>query len=275
MTHEEGKHTEESKVTSEAIENGVNGEKESESVPPATLVQKLGIVFLLVIFTTIPLYLGYVEFRRVEGKLQAEITVPLHVSSDLILNAGPSSFWYDKDAKRLHHRGPIDDKRKKELLSLIPSELVKDGDTQKQAVHGYSEAIDMLAYKSNKSTETFIVSLLILGGLSGWLGVQLRSISNFIGVACYKNELDVNRWWPWYVVRPVSGFLLGAVMVLIIDAGLFQAAEMNLTRTSWWIGAAFLAGFGANEFTERLRDVSRTLFGQSSGTERSATRKMA
>jgi len=105
--------------------------------------------------------------------------------------------------------------------------------------------------------------LLILAGLSGVLGVLIRSIGNFVRIACFQNTLDVHRWWPWYLMRPALGFLLGLLSVLIIQARIFLPNTGSSTGTIWWLGIAILVGFGAEDFSARLRLVSQTLFGKS------------
>ena len=221
--------------------------------------------------TTIVLIIWFYALVRYDKKLQTEFTVTWNAPPNLSLKSGPSSFWYDKQTKELHYRGLIDDKLKEELISL--TNVNQDSEPQLQkAVRDYSEAIDKLAYQSNEAAERLIAYLLFLGGLSGMLGTQLRSMTNFVGIACFKNQLDVSRWWPWYAIRPMVGFLLGVILVLIIEAGLFSIGETKPIGTNWWLAVAFLAGFGATDFTDRLRLLSKTLFGNSSPSD-SADRK--
>jgi hypothetical protein len=229
----------------------------------ATFHQKVWFALVLCSGTAILLGLWFYTVGRVEKKSRVETTVKLNAPSDLFLRPGPPSFWYDKQSNKLYHRGPIDDKTKEQLMGL--TNIGESGDDrQKEAARAYSEAIDQLAYQANKDSELFMLYILFLGGLSGVLGVQLRSIVNFIGVACFKNELDVSRYWPWYWTRPMVGFILGVVSVLVIEAQLLIHNEAARAGTAWWLAVAFLAGFGASEFTDRLRLLSQTLFGKGS-----------
>jgi hypothetical protein len=87
---------------------------------------------------------------------------------------------------------------------------------------------------------------------------------NFLGVACFQNNLDIKRWWPWYVIRPPAGFIFGLSAMLLLQVGFFQP-ETNVPDTvTWGIVIALLAGFGASEFADRLRLLAKTLFGESS-----------
>lgn len=257
-------------------ENGIisDGQKREaliSDIKTATLKQTILLALALFTLTTIVLIIWFYALVRYDKKLQTEFTVTWNAPPNLSLKSGPSSFWYDKQTKELHYRGLIDDKLKEELISL--TNVNQDSEPQLQkAVRDYSEAIDKLAYQSNEAAERLIAYLLFLGGLSGMLGTQLRSMTNFVGIACFKNQLDVSRWWPWYAIRPMVGFLLGVILVLIIEAGLFSIGETKPIGTNWWLAVAFLAGFGATDFTDRLRLLSKTLFGNSSPSD-SADRK--
>ena len=54
-------------------------------------------------------------------------------------------------------------------------------------------------------------------------------------------------------------------MILIVKSD-FIAIESSSTAdkgTVWWVVVSFLAGFGSEEFTEKLRQISKTIFGKS------------
>ena len=233
----------------------------ADEIVHATLRQKILLALFLICTGIILVYYWLDLITSREKKLQAEVTISWVAPAGLTLKPGPPSFIYDRDSKQLKHIGVIDTKRKEELLALLEN---KGAGPSQKLFQSYGEAIDKLAYKSNELLKGFILSLFWVGGLSGVLGVQLRAMINFIGVACYKNTLDVGRWWPWYFLRPLIGFVLGAVAVLTIEAGIFQAGENASGGTMWWVSIAFLAGFGSDEFTQRLRSLTQTLFGQGS-----------
>jgi hypothetical protein len=108
---------------------------------------------------------------------------------------------------------------------------------------------------------------LLVGGLSGLLGTHLRSLVNFVNIDCYRNQLDLRRWWTYYLLRPVIGFVLGLGAVLLLKAELIEVGTKQVSGSMWWAAVAFLAGFGAAEFTERLRSVVITVFGEKKPTE--------
>ena len=206
----------------------------------------------------------FVLFGRIQHFLDKEYRVAWTPGANVIITSGPTSFYVDTQGQQLVTRGPIDANEKQQLAGLV----TKNGQTlfpPDPAGESYWEALDHLAYTSNASGPTVDLWLLILGGVSGFLGVSLRSIINFVGVTCYRNELDVVRWWPWYALRPAIGFIFGFAAVLLIRVGFFQAETASTSTLNWALVIALLAGFGATEFADRLRLLSKTLFGESSG----------
>ena len=233
-----------------------------EEIKKATLVQKVILATILIAVTIILLFIWVQAFREVEKRQMTEISVVWQQSVGLSLKPGPSTFWHDQDANKLKYRGFITNKIKEDLIALIPDNM-PNAEEFSDAILDYKAAISKLAFQSNKSADIFFLYLFLLGGISGMLGIQVRSMVNFIGNACIKDKLDISRWWPWYALRPMIGFLVGFVAVLIIKAGLLNTG-MDPTGTVWWLGIALLAGFGATDFTERLRLLSQTIFGQRS-----------
>ena len=84
-----------------------------------------------------------------------------------------------------------------------------------------------------------------------------------MGIACYSGDLDLVVWWPYYVIRPVTGFILGVILVSVVHGGYFTLGAGSPVSTLAWAGIAFLAGFGEQEFTQRLRQLTKTIFGES------------
>lgn len=232
---------------------------------PATTRQKIGIVIALFVSSIIILTAWFSELAKVQSHASIEISVSWTPAGDVVLKPGPPSFRYDGRSKKLIYHGLIDADRKTELAKLVPD----DKAATKSADGGpsYWEAVDELAFDSNSGRENLIISLFLLGGISGIVGVMMRTISNFVKIACFKNVLDWRRWWPWYVARPLLGFFLGLVCVLFIEADLFRPEGKAPVAIAWWVGVAVLAGFGAEDFMERLRLLSQTLFGGNSRKE--------
>jgi hypothetical protein len=263
--------------------------RRKSALVPATQEQRFGAVFLLVA-TLIAFFVAwFMLFEKIQDITSQEFTVSWQQPQGTVLSAGPSSFWYDIDQHKLHHLGIIDDAAKDELVKLLiivddlsqetpvvpeGEEPAETGDTvaeQAQVAKGdtkmletYKNAVSELAYQSNKVSRYYLVWLFLIAGVSGMIGVQARAIGNFIKIACFSNVLDLRRFWPWYVMRPALGFILGATIVLLVESSLFVPGEGTGPRgTLWWLAIAFVVGFGADDFTGRLRLLSQTLFGKS------------
>jgi hypothetical protein len=84
---------------------------------------------------------------------------------------------------------------------------------------------------------------------------------SFVNMICYRRSLDLELWWPYYVLRPPVGFLIGFTVVLLVKAELLFKGEVATASGSlWWAGIAFVAGFASSEFTEYLITMSRKFF---------------
>ncbi len=229
---------------------------------PGTTPQKIGVFCFLLPAAILVLSIWFWQVSSVQGFANAEVSVPWDRPTGVVLKSGPPSFRYDSDSKKLVFRGLMDATQKEELVKLVPS-----GGTDAQATAGaasYQGAVDQLAYASNKPRDDFILRIFLLGGISGILGVMMRSLFNFVRVCCFENKFDWHRWWPWYITRPILGFFLGLVCVLFVQADLFQPSGKSTAGLAWWIGIAFLAGFASDDFVEKIRLVGQTLFGDAS-----------
>jgi hypothetical protein len=228
---------------------------------PGTTGEKI-IVFFFLLGTAISvLSLWFWQVRQVQNVANAEVSVSWDRPAGLTLRSGPPSFRYDAESKKLLFRGFMDPTQKDELVKLATS---GGSDAQATAAASYQGAIDQLAYVANNHHDIFMLRIFLLGGISGVLGVLMRSLFNFVRVTCFENKFDWHRWWPWYIIRPILGFFLGLVCILFVEADLVQANGKSTASLAWWIGVALLAGFAADDFIEKIRLVGQTLFGDAS-----------
>lgn len=250
----------EARVAAEAQAAAQAREQTAPAVHPTSGKQKLLLFLLLAVLSALVLWQARNAVSRVDSFIQRETRVYWPAPADFTLSSGPPTFWYDSAHSQLVCSGVVDQKQKLELVGL--GTAAKE-ETRNAELKSYSGAIDQLAFASNQQMAGLLLSLLVLGGLAGVLGVQLRSLVNFVGKACYQNNLDLVIWWPYYAIRPLIGLLVGIVVVVIVHAGFFVAGNGAPSGTLWWAGIAFLAGFGEQEFTSRLRQLTKTLFGGS------------
>lgn len=203
----------------------------------------------------------------VDGIGQRETTVPWTGAGSISLAASPPEFRVDPSQRRISYRGLPEENTEQELQGLI-----NDADVQGAAGRSYYAAVDNLMFDASRANPFATMVLLGLAGLAGVLGVQTRSITNFVGHACFRADLNLPRWWPYYVTRPLAGYVLGVVVVLIVKSGILTVPG-DAASSLWWVSLAFLAGFGEDEFRQRLRVVSKALFGEVDAKDLAATAK--
>jgi len=235
-------------------------ERKAEFVP-ATMRQKVVLATVLVV-ASIGIAIGWFKlFEYTAEALHKEVRLKWNKPADLELTLGPTAFWYDGDKQELVYRGQISAEDKAKLFEL-PNASDRTIKVSPVELADYRKAVDALAFKSQSGNDTVYILILTLAGLSGTLGVMSRSNVNFIRIACFQNVLDFNRWWPWYLMRPVLGFLLGLLAVLLVQARIYVPNSGSVDSLDWWMGFAMLVGFGAEDFADRVRLVSQTLFGK-------------
>jgi hypothetical protein len=115
-----------------------------------------------------------------------------------------------------------------------PSETIEAATANQPAedprILGYKAAIDALTYRSLSDAGLYFMVLLIVAGLSGAVGVQVRATINFVRIACFHNLLDIRRWWPWYLLRPAAGLHSRGADRVAGAIGAFHAREHIDTR---------------------------------------------
>jgi hypothetical protein len=227
---------------------------------PATQKQKIAAATAMWLLTCVTLLAWFCALHRIEAQLQTEHSVQWNAPTNAVLKPGPPAFNFDRSNNVLCYKGVIDAPTKQQLISLITTDETNNAAPLTQS---YADAVGRLAYEANDVNGQTLFYLLLLGALSSMLGVLLRLMVSFVGVICYKQDLDLVLWWPYYVMRPPVGFLIGLIVVLLVKSELLLKGEAVTSGSLWWAGIALLAGFGASEFTEKLTLLSRALFGGS------------
>ena len=249
------------------------------------------------------LYLVTCQLDQLNQESRFEVSADWEMPPEVELSAGPSTFHYDSTHGKLIHLGAISAERRLQLRELLTwgaaqsnagaeKKKVKDEDTEHRqpdegkgatvsapaapevvsknakAQRSYYDAIDSLVSLASARDGAIVQLLLVLGGLGGALGAILRSLVDFVGNACYKRQLDLTRWWPLYLTRPVVGGLLGFILVVMFKARLFSVSgAVTEDGSLWWLGVAVLGGFSTIDVTQRLRLAAKALFGVHSGKD--------
>lgn len=203
--------------------------------------------------TILALVMFYYSHAVVEAKVKPT-TVDWIKTNSLKIKSGPNWFFYDSKSGKINTLHQINDSEKTILIALVES---RDKNFQ-----SYSQAIDKLAFDSNKNRgDDFGNWLILLYSIAGLIGVQMRTINNFIGIACFKNDFNFHRWWPWYLVRPILGFITGALVFLLIDGKHLLTGQLSTGLSTGILAVAFLGGFSTDDFYDLLRKLSKKIFG--------------
>ena len=232
-------------------------DENTEDLVLATTREKVGLSLAMLVLTAVVVCIWFISLNSMNEILDTETKVPLENRGNWVLESGSPKFWYNPDDKVISYMGLINENEKREIVSL----LRVDGSPSLH-VQEYWSIVDELAYKADQRSSDILIFLLISAGLSGVIGVQIRGLGNLVGVACFKNQLDLRRWWPWYLLRPPVGFLLGLVSVVIIRSEIFVPEGTGSTGELWWLAVAVLVGLSVDDFVMRLRHISRAIFGQ-------------
>lgn len=98
--------------------------------------------------------------------------------------------------------------------------------------------------------------------LSGGIGGTIYTIRGFyqnLG----KGIFDL-RWTWWYIYRPIVSLVIGVFVYFLIVGGLLSiggVSEVNYSKGLMFYAAiAFLAGFSFTQFTNKLEELTSTIF---------------
>jgi hypothetical protein len=172
------------------------------------------------------------------------------------LNNYPNWFLYDQKNNQIETRATIDEKMKFELQKYYPEH-------DSLNFNYFRDAVDQLAFKSNNIGSSYYWLLLIVRGLAAIVGVLIREILDLIYHYCYQNDLDFRMWWPWYLLRPIVGFMVGVIIILFSGTNLLMSTPETQSET-YLIALAIVAGIGVEDVMFKIRKISQVVFGDSS-----------
>jgi len=169
----------------------------------------------------------------------------------------PPWFLYDKKDKQIKTRVVLDEKMSFELEKIYP--LSADSTHFSE----FRQAISKLAFISTDMKGSYYWLLLLVSGLASVVGVLIREILDLIRHYCYEKDLDFKTWWPWYLLRPLVGFMIGVMLILFSGTDLLINSAGDSSET-YLIAIAIIAGISVEDVMFRIRKVSQVLFGNSS-----------
>lgn len=107
----------------------------------------------------------------------------------------------------------------------------------------------------------------VLWGCVGGIVDALLAIQAHFG----KQDFD-SRYWPWYLLHPILACSLGAVIFLLLQAGLLTLGFTSLKESdagtaAFPLALAFLVGFKQNTVSDFLTRVVKSIFQSSQSTD--------
>lgn len=112
----------------------------------------------------------------------------------------------------------------------------------------------------NNSSKPTVEDFFLVFGFLATIGSLVRVTYDFIGHTCYTREFDFNIWWPWYFFRPILGFILGSIFVILFSKDLFGSNVNELPKFPFIL--SFLTGFSITDAMGFLRIASKRVFGE-------------
>ena len=121
----------------------------------------------------------------------------------------------------------------------------------------YKNNIDYLSYTlSNNNMQVIYFIILIV--LMSLIGCNVRSMYDYVGNYCYKNNLDIKKWWPWYLLRPCIAISLGILLLICSKTDIIEFDFSNNMNNI--IIISFFVGFALQDVVKLLRNISKSIF---------------
>ena len=107
-----------------------------------------------------------------------------------------------------------------------------------------------------------LVKYLFYIGISGGLGGTVYLIRSFYKHIFEKNFRDDVFWW--YLFRPFLSIIIGIFSYFLLIGGFLSIGDISNINYSkgimFFCGISFLAGFSFTQFTNKLEEISETIF---------------
>lgn len=106
----------------------------------------------------------------------------------------------------------------------------------------------------------------VLGGSFYCLRALYQKIADAYAPSNPKQALKPLRmraWAFWYVYRPLQGGVLALILLVLTKSSLMQIQNPSGVDSSSYytlVGVGFLAGFGAHEVIEKIRQIIKVIF---------------
>lgn len=229
----------------------------------ATGKQKIFLYVTLLIISAAVAFSTIHCIWEMQDKKDMLLSVPFSPAPDFDLSILPSFINYDFNGRVIFIKGALTEEDENKILSVFISNGNVGAESSTSFLK-FKSAIVLMVDKSDKLKNELSILIFYVALLGGALGSTLRIFLDFVGNASYKNQLDFHRWWPLYFTRPVTGALLGLIVIILLKSNIMSLTlNSNHSDSLWWLGLAIISGFGTIDATERLRLTSKAIFGDS------------
>jgi hypothetical protein len=168
-------------------------------------IKSLILTAIILSIFTIAALIGFISIYISIGKSNTTSVYWNKYESNISNIEYPNWFYIDRDS--LYVNKTVSSKDKIILYNLISM--------QDSSYCEYKKAIDLLAFKSYQHTKLNSLVYLIL--LISFIGCMTRSLHDFYGRLCFKDGIDLSKWWSWYSIRPVIALNIGIILFIEIE----------------------------------------------------------
>ena len=123
---------------------------------------------------------------------------------------------------------------------------------------------------------TPIIKILFYVACSGAIGGLVYSILGFVSHH-ESGDFDVQKYFWWYIYRPVTAMILGVFSFFFVAGGLMTLSGLQdsaipsgpfaLKSIMFYCALAFLVGYANNPFLRKIYDLANVLFGESTASK--------
>ncbi|MFJ5361643.1 hypothetical protein F157LOC_03497 [Pectobacterium brasiliense] len=220
-------------------------------------------LYLILLFISIAVVYGTLKCIEILQSKQVELlSAPFTPSENFDYSAIPSFIYFNHDKNEFFIKGALTGENEEKIFIIATSKCQGDK-IQCISFSMFKSALTLIISKSDNLKNKLSELIFYIALLGGALGSILRLFIDFVGNASYKNTLDFKRWWPLYFTRPITGSILGLIVVVLLKSNIISLTlNTSHPESLWWLGLSIISGFGTIDATERLRLTSKAIFGE-------------
>lgn len=229
----------------------------------ASQYEKIGL-YLTLLFISIAVVYGTLRYiDNLQTQQSVLLSVPFSPPDSFDYSSIPEFIYYNSDKKELFIKGALTEENEIKIFN-ITSAVCHEDTNYCASISILKTTLILVLSKSDDLKNKIAKLIFYIALLGGALGSILRLFIDFVGNASYKDALDFKRWWPLYFTRPITGAILGLIVIILLKSNIISLTlNPSHPDSLWWLGLSIISGFGTIDATERLRLTSKAIFGES------------